>query len=61
MGVSDFYQQCALTALQGILESNGKIGEVAEVLPPHLLAKRVFDIADAMENELNERKRKTLG
>ena len=43
----DFYNQAAIAAMQGIQEANSKIGLVSDLLP-HELAKRAFDIADAM-------------
>ena len=49
MDVKDFYQQCAIAAMQGIME-NGKVGLVAD-LTPTLLAQKSFDIADAMLKE----------
>lgn len=52
MDAKDFYQQCAIAAMQGIME-NGKVGLVAD-LTPTILAKKSFDIADAMLNEYKE-------
>lgn len=52
MDAKDFYQQCAIAAMQGIME-NGKVGLVAD-LTPTLLAKKSFDISDAMLKEYKE-------
>lgn len=52
MDAKDFYQQCAIAAMQGIME-NGKVGLVAD-LTPTLLAQKSFDIADAMLKEYKE-------
>jgi hypothetical protein len=52
MDAKDFYQQCAIAAMQGLME-NGKVGLVAD-LTPTLLAKKSFDIADAMLKEYKE-------
>ena len=52
MDAKDFYQQCAVAAMQGIME-NGKVCLVAD-LTPTLLAQKSFDIADAMLKEYKE-------
>ena len=52
MDAKDFYQQCAIAGRQGIVE-HGKVGLVAD-LTPTILAKKSFDIADAMLKEYKE-------
>jgi len=57
MDAKDFYQQCAIAAMQGLME-NGKVGLVAD-LTPSLLAKKSFDIAEAMLKEYKENRADT--
>lgn len=52
----EFYQQCAIAAMQGVQEMGGVAGEAIEILPPVLLSKKAFDIADAMLDEWHKRK-----
>ena len=49
-----FYQEAALSALQGIQEMGGKLGILAELLPDEV-AKRAFDFADSMLREYKKR------
>lgn len=53
MDRQDFYQQCAIAAMQGIQEC-GKFSIIADTLPDRL-SKLAFDIADAMLKELDRR------
>ena len=54
MDINEFYQQCAIAAMQGIQETNCKIGLVADFLPKELAVK-AFDIADVMVKEYRKR------
>lgn len=54
MDIKDFYQQCAIAAMQGIQESNSKLGLVADFIPKELAVK-AFDIAEAMVKEYQKR------
>lgn len=49
-----FYQNCAIAAMQGIQESNSKLGLAMDFIPGEL-AKRSFDIADDMLKEMHKR------
>lgn len=49
-----FYQNCAIAAMQGIQESNSKIGLAMDFLPEEL-AKKSFDIAEHMLEEYHRR------
>lgn len=57
MEYREFYQQCAIAAMQGLQETNSKLGLVADFLPKELAVK-AFDIAEAMINELIKRDNK---
>jgi len=59
MDIDEFYQQCAIAAMQGIQETNSKMGFVADFLPKEL-AMKAFDIADAMVKEYQKRKNKKI-
>lgn len=50
MDAKDFYQQCAIAAMQGLIES-GKVCLATDLTP---LAKKSFNIADAMLKEYKE-------
>lgn len=54
MDDNTFYQEAALSALQGIQEMGGKLGILAELLPDEV-AKRAFDFADSMLREYKKR------
>lgn len=54
MDITEFYQQCAIGAMQGIQENGTKFGLVADFLPKEL-AMKAFDIADAMVIEYRKR------
>ena len=47
MNEEQFYQECAISALQGIIEMGGKLGVLAELLPEKV-AEHAFDFADHM-------------
>lgn len=49
-----FWMQAALYAMQGIQEAGHYVGIAAD-FEPSLLAKKSFDIADAMVKELEKR------
>ena len=49
-----FYQNCAIAAMQGIQESNSKVGLAMDFLPEEL-AKKSFDIAEHMLEEYHKR------
>lgn len=49
-----FYQNCAIAAMQGIQESNTKLGLAMDFLPEEL-AKKSFDIAEHMLEEYHRR------
>lgn len=49
-----FYQNCAIAAMQGIQESNSKFGLAMDFLPEEL-AKKSFDIAEHMLEEYHKR------
>lgn len=49
-----FYQNCAIAAMQGIQESNSKFGLAMDFLPEEL-AKKSFDIAEHMLEEYHRR------
>ena len=55
MNPSEFYMNCAIAAMQGMMESGIKFSEVAAVLLPSKLANEAFNIADAMLEEYLER------
>lgn len=57
MDYREFYQQCAIAAMQGLQEASGKIGLVADFLPKKMAIK-AFDIAEAMLDELIKRDEK---
>ena len=59
MVLDEFYRQAAIAAMQGLQESGLKSLEIAFDDLPKELAKRSFDIADAMVAEYLERKDKT--
>lgn len=50
----DQFIQCAISAMQGMQEAGGHIGEILD-LAPEVLAKRSFDIAEAMRREYLKR------
>lgn len=50
----EFYQQCAIAAMQGIQEIGGKFGILADAAPKEV-AKLAFNFADAMWEEYNKR------
>ena len=50
----DFYQQCAIAAMQGLQEVNCKLGVIADFMAKEL-AEKAFDIAEAMLDELTKR------
>lgn len=52
----EFYQNCAIAAMQGILESGIKFAEISAILLPKKLANEAFNIADAMIEEYKNRK-----
>lgn len=52
----EFYQNCAISAMQGILESGIKFAEISAMLLPKKLANEAFNIADAMVEEYQNRK-----
>lgn len=54
MEYREFYQQCAIAAMQGLQESGIYLGTFFD-LTPKILAKRAFSIAEAMIEELIER------
>ena len=47
----DFYEQAAISAMQGLQENDSKIFSIAEDLTPKILAKFSFLIADCMLEE----------
>ena len=51
----EFYQNCAIAAMQGILESSIKFAEISAILLPKKLANEAFNIADAMMEEYIDR------
>lgn len=57
MEYREFYQQCAIAAMQGLQEANGKIGLIVDFLPKKMAGK-AFDIAEAMLDELTKRDNK---
>lgn len=57
MSNEEFYQECAISAMQGFQEAGGKLGVLADMLPEEV-AKRAFDFADAMLKEYKTRKRR---
>ena len=57
MNNETFYQECAISAMQGFQEAGGKIGILADILPEKK-KKKSFDFADAMLNEYKNRKKK---
>ena len=52
----EFYANCAIAAMQGILESGIKFAEISAILLPKKLANEAFNIADAMMEEYKNRK-----
>lgn len=54
MEYREFYQQCAIAAMQGLQEVNCKLGVVADFMSKEL-ALKAFDIAEAMLDELIKR------
>ena len=57
MSNETFYQECAISAMQGFQEAGGKVGILADLLPEEV-AKKSFDFADAMLKEYKTRKKK---
>ena len=55
MDEKTFYQQCAISAMQGLQEGGHMIGIAADIFADEL-AKRSFDIAEAMVREYLRRK-----
>jgi hypothetical protein len=55
MNEEQFYQECAISALQGIMEMGGKLGVIAELLPEKV-AEHAFDFADHMLEEYRKRR-----
>lgn len=55
MTEEEFYQQCAIAAMQGLQESSTKISLLADVAPEKT-AIISFNIADAMLKEYRKRK-----
>ena len=49
-----FYEQAAIAAMQGIQETNSRLGLVADLVP-RKLAEQSFSIADAMLEEHRKR------
>ena len=49
-----FYQNCAIAAMQGIQEANSKVGLAMDFIPEEL-AKKSFDIAENMLEEYHRR------
>lgn len=54
MNQNDFYLSCAISALQGLQESGGKLSIAADLMPKKT-AKLAFEIADAMLIEAKSR------
>ena len=52
---AEFYKNCAIAAMQGIQEASSKAGVLMDIMPKEL-AKKAFDIADHMLEELHHRK-----
>ena len=50
----EFYQNCAIAAMQGIQEADSKIGIISNFTPSELAIK-AFDIADHMLKEYHHR------
>lgn len=50
----DFYKNCAVSALQGLMESGLKVQALFDLMP-ETLSKRAFDFADAMLEEYRKR------
>lgn len=58
----EFYANCAIAAMQGLMENGTKFSEIAAVLLPKKLANEAFNIADAMlEEYLNRTKNFVYG
>lgn len=55
MSEEEFYQQCAIAAMQGLQESSTKISLLADIAPEKT-AIISFNIADAMLKEYRKRK-----
>lgn len=55
MTEEEFYQQCAIAAMQGLQESSTKISLLADIAPEKT-AVISFNIADAMLKEYRKRK-----
>lgn len=55
MTEEEFYQQCAIAAMQGLQESSTKISLLADIAPEKT-AIISFNIADAMLKEYRKRK-----
>ena len=51
----EFYANCAIAAMQGILESGIKFAEISAILLPKKMANEAFNIADAMLEEYQKR------
>ena len=49
-----FYQNCAIAAMQGVQESNSKLGVAIDFMPKEI-AKMAFDIAEHMLEEYHRR------
>ena len=54
METKDFYLNCAIAAMQGLQESNSKIGTMLDFVPEELASKS-FVIADHMLKEYHKR------
>lgn len=57
MDMEDFYQQCAIAAMQGLQEGGRVLGVVSDVMAK-ATARIAFDMADAMMEEYSRRKGK---
>lgn len=58
MTEEEFYQNSAISAMQGLMETGGKMGLVIDVFP-EFLAEHSFKIADEMLKEYRKRKSKS--
>ena len=51
-----FYEQSAVSALQGLMEQGGALGTAEDwLIPPKVIAAKAFEIADAMLEEYIKR------
>lgn len=58
MTEEEFYQNSAISAMQGLMEIGGKLGLAVDLFP-EFLAEHSFKIADEMLNEYRKRKLKS--